>query len=201
MELYCGLARWQFKSVQEEIRLLPDSGKSHSEVFLANKNERIKQVFTWCETEYKEYELYWVECIEIVTDIKTNKKKEHRFVYITDVPVNKDNVQTVCFTGRMRWKIENEGFNEQKNNGYELEHDYSRASFLATKNYYQCLQIAHMINQFINLGQMVAGLKKVDPKLTIKHLWKLFYATFVVAEIKENELDELVKKRYQIRLA
>lgn len=189
------------KSVQEEVRLLPDSGKSRSEVFLANKNERIKQIFTWCETEYKEHELCWVECVETVTDIKTNNKKESRFVYITDVIANKDNIQAICFTGRMRWKIENEGFNEQKNHGYELEHNYSRASFLATKNYYQCLQIAHMINQFINLGQMVAELRKVNTKLTIKHLWKLFYATFIAAEIKQDELDELVKKRYQIRLA
>lgn len=41
--------------------------------------------------------------------------------------------------GRLRWKIENEGFNIQKNLGYELEHKYSRVSFVALKNYYQIL--------------------------------------------------------------
>jgi hypothetical protein len=189
------------KSIQEEVRLLPDGGKSHLEVFLANKEERISQVFTWCKTEYRGYSLHWTECKEITTNIKTKQAKEKRFVYITDVPANKDNVQTICNTGRMRWKIENEGFNEQKNLGYEMEHNYSRASFLALKNYYQCLQIAHMINQFIVHSQVVVEQIKADPKLTIKHLWKLLWATFTVAEINEFELENLIKKKYQIRLA
>jgi hypothetical protein len=49
--------------------------------------------------------------------------------------------------GRIRWMIENEGFNTQKNLGYGLEHKYSRTSYQATKNYYQCLQIAHLTEQ------------------------------------------------------
>lgn len=56
----------------------------------------------------------------------------------------------------MRWKIENEGFNEQKNNGYELEHKYSEVSLRAAKNYYQCLQIACIINQLLVKGQSVS---------------------------------------------
>jgi len=41
----------------------------------------------------------------------------------------------VSQTGRLRQKIENEGFNDQKNQGYALEHKFSRVSFPAMKNY------------------------------------------------------------------
>ena len=53
----------------------------------------------------------------------------------------------VSQAGRLRWKIENEGFNNQKNNGYGLQHKFSRTNFNATKNYYQLMQMADTINQ------------------------------------------------------
>jgi hypothetical protein len=190
------------KSVQEEIRLLPGSGKSHSEIYQANKTKRIKQSYTWMNgIDYKGYLLNWIECKETVTDIKTSEITEKRFVHITDVVIDKNIAHLISFTGRMRWKIENEGFNSQKNLGYELEHDYSRVSFLAIKNYYQCLQIAHMINQLVILSKAIQEFFYEDSKLTIKHLWKLLHGMFTHIELQEDELYELVKKRYQIRLA
>ena len=48
--------------------------------------------------------------------------------------------------GRMRWKIENEGFNTQKRHGYSLEHLFSR-NYQALKNHYYLIQIGHMIAQ------------------------------------------------------
>jgi hypothetical protein len=37
-----------------------------------------------------------------------------------------DNKHQADQGGRIRWKIENEGFNAQKNGGYELEHGYTK---------------------------------------------------------------------------
>ena len=33
--------------------------------------------------------------------------------------------------------------------GYTLKHKVSRVSLIAAKNYYQCIQIAHLINQLL----------------------------------------------------
>ena len=48
--------------------------------------------------------------------------------------------------GRQRWKIENQGFNTQKNNGYNIEHGYGVKGH-AWENYYLIAQIAHVIAQ------------------------------------------------------
>src|SRR5665811_1971093 len=89
----------------------------------------------------------WVECNETVVNIKDKTTKIQRFTYITNVTQNQQNIVQTADSGRLRWKIENEGFNSQKNLGYELEHKFSRVSFIAMQNYYQLLQIAHIINQ------------------------------------------------------
>jgi hypothetical protein len=75
-------------------------------------------------------------------------------------------------SGRLRWKIENEGFNSQKNQGYALEHKHSRKSFIAMRNYYQLLQIAHMINQLVERSNDVVNILREHSKQTIVDLWK-----------------------------
>ena len=63
-----------------------------------------------------------------VVVIKIEKK---HFVHITDLPLNKENIAASSNTGRLRWKIENEGFNTLKNGGYGLEHKWARKSYQA----------------------------------------------------------------------
>lgn len=46
------------------------------------------------------------------------------FTWVTDLPLNKNNVQIIAQIGRSRWKIENETFNTLKNQGYNFEHNY-----------------------------------------------------------------------------
>ena len=75
-------------------------------------------------------------------NIKSGKTSETRFVHLSNLKLDDATSVSVSDEGRLRWKIENEGFNTQKNGGYGLEHKYSRTSFNAMKNYYQCLQIA-----------------------------------------------------------
>ena len=53
----------------------------------------------------------------------------------------------------MRWKIENEGFNAQKNGGFELEHAYSQDE-MAAKVFYYLLQIAHILFQLVEKGSL-----------------------------------------------
>jgi len=53
----------------------------------------------------------------------------------------------------LRWKIENEGFNAQKNGGFELEHAYSQDE-TAAKVFYYLLQIAHILFQLVEKGSL-----------------------------------------------
>jgi len=89
--------------------------------------------------------------------------------------------------------------NTQKNNGYALGHLFSRASSTSYKNWYQCLQIAHIINQLTEHSQAVTNLLNNDNKLTIKHLWKLLNAMLIM-QLIENEPSGKADKRCQIRL-
>ena len=78
-----------------------------------------------------------------------------RFVWATSLPIDQDRAPYIAGRGgRLRWKIENEGFNEQKNGGYELEHAYS-TNGTAAKNYYVLLQIAQLIEQLVRMGSLL----------------------------------------------
>lgn len=84
-----------------------------------------------------------------------------RHVHLTDIKITSANVLAVSQQGRLRWKIENEGFNTQKNGGYALGHKYARKDFNAMKNYYLLMQIGHMISQLIEKLQVAQkGLKQ-----------------------------------------
>lgn len=98
-----------------------------------------------------DYKGHMVNLIELVENKEKRKKRkgereEKDFLFITNLPVTKKNVATTAERGRLRWKIENEGFNTQKNYGYCLEHMYSR-QYQGMKNHYYLIQIGHMIAQ------------------------------------------------------
>jgi len=84
---------------------------------------------------------------------------------------NKDNVREIASGGRLRWKIENEGFNTQKHGDYQLEHKFCRKSYNGLKNYYSLLQIAHAIIQLIEKGELIASIRKIRPKESLHSLW------------------------------
>ena len=74
------------------------------------------------------------------------KKRQIRFQWITNIEVTKRNSEEMIIAGRGRWKIENEGFNNQKNGLYRIEHLNSRNGN-AMKNHYLFTQIADILMQ------------------------------------------------------
>ncbi len=83
-----------------------------------------------------------IECLETKPDAD-RQPQTTRFKWVTNFNVTDKRVITLANEGgRLRWKIENEGFNVQKNGGYALEHAYSRDA-TASKVFYLLLQIAH----------------------------------------------------------
>lgn len=126
--------------------------------------------------------------------------KLQRFVHLSDLPIDANTCAGVSDSGRLRQKIENEGFNTQKNHGYNLEHKFSRVSFSAMQIYYQCQQIAHIINQFTEFSTAIAAILKTNTKITVRYLWKRMLSFMPEAVMEKTEMDNLLKRRFQIRL-
>ena len=80
-----------------------------------------------------------------------DKKKGTEFMYMTDLPITDKNIKETIYLGRQRWKIENEGFNTQKNGTFDIGHLYSKDS-TAIKVHYLMIQIAHIIRQLLEKG-------------------------------------------------
>jgi hypothetical protein len=100
---------------------------------------------------------YHSHSLNVVEYIKSDLP--YPFVFITDLSISARNCEQLVRDGRRRWKIENEGFNAQKNEGYELGHLFCRDS-TAMKNHYLCIQIGHMIYQlYVNAPDIFRELK------------------------------------------
>jgi hypothetical protein len=149
------------------------------------------------DLDYCGHRLQWLECLETVTHLKSGKQTTTRFVHLTNLEVTTATVVRLSATGRLRWKIENEGFNTQKNLGYALQHKYARVSWQAAKNYYQCLQIGHLINQLMVLSTTFAPLWQ--GKTTLRHLWLTMIAFLLYGRLSRSTLDALTQRRFQVR--
>jgi len=168
-----------------------------TDVHVAGK-KRIEEFYSWANNlNYKSYKINWLECWETVTSQETEAPKISRFVHLTDLAIETGNITLLSHNGRMRWKIENEGFNEQKNSGFEMSHKYSRVNYLAMKNYYQCLQIAHLLTQLMTLNNRFKAC--LQGKITRKHLWVLMIASLLFEKLCLKKLKQYTEKKIQIR--
>jgi hypothetical protein len=191
----CEKNNWQFmitlkdgnlKSFQEETALLKSTAHRQC-VFRADKTSKTTLEYAYLnDIEYSGRYFSWVECMETSISVKGNATVKQRFVYITNVQQNAQNIVESADSGRLRWKVENEGFNSQKNQGYCLEHKLSRTSYPATQNYYLLMQIAHMINQLVERTSLVSGLLMEHSKQTIVDLWKKLLACLTLIHIQDG---------------
>jgi hypothetical protein len=93
-----------------------------------------------------------------------------RFAWVTPLKLSARTVEEVATKGgRQRWHVENEGFNRQKNGGFNLEHVYGKNPE-TLKAYYYFLQIAHMILQVLEAGSLLRHLAALYEQTP----WKLF---------------------------
>ena len=77
---------------------------------------------------------------------KEGKIQTVRFQWISSLELTNRNLEEMILAGRGRWKIENEGFNNQKNGLYRIEHLNSKNSN-AMKNHYLLTQISDILMQ------------------------------------------------------
>ena len=191
----CAKNDWKFiftlkdgnlKTFQTEVELLRTTSSNKS-VCRADRIKRTNLESAFLnDIEYSGRYFSWVECTETIFNIKGTVISGQKFSYITNVPQSLENVIETVDNGRLRWKIENEGFNSQKNLGYALEHKFSRKSFIAMQNYYHLMQIAHMINQLVESCNQVVDILKEHSKQTIVDLWKKMMAYLTIFQCEDN---------------
>jgi len=107
---------------------------------------------------------------------------KYPFWFITDYPITKDSCKGIAQYGRLRWKIENQGFKRQKRHGYCLTHMFSR-NFTAMKVHYFLIQIAHGISQ---LWEHSIDMKTLD--YSIKELHEELRTTFKTSTLTSEDI-------------
>ncbi len=190
-------------SVNEEFEALSKLQPENRLVWHTGKQTQIKQAFRWVEdiayvdSEKKDHPLSVIECLETKPD-KQGQKKTTKFKWVTNSHVSSRSVTILSNdAGRMRWKIENEGFNVQKTGGYELEHAYSNHP-ISAKVFYLLLQIAHLLAQLLYKGNL---LKRDFPKGvgSAKNLAFRLLEAWRNARMTKADISAALRIRFQIR--
>ena len=138
--------------------------------------------------QYQDHKLNIAECEQ------SNLK--YPFAFITNFPLSKRNCEQLVSAGRSRWKIENEGFNEQKNHGLGLKHMFSE-NYNAMKNHYFLIQIGHMIAQLFEAGiRCLAALSKI-PAVQIFMDLKETFRTTILTDTDLDSINQNIRYRLQ----
>ncbi|RLI52580.1 MAG: hypothetical protein DRP09_17630 [Candidatus Thorarchaeota archaeon] len=131
------------------------------------KNNNVIQNYSWVNCiSYRGPVFDVLECNESKINSK-GEREDTRFLWATNFLISGSNCKKIAKGARLRWKIENEGFNIQKNRGFNLEHPYSQDE-TSMKNLYILLQIAYIISQLIEKGNLLKDkIQKVFGSVTM----------------------------------
>lgn len=145
----------RIKSIATEFQTLKEMEQSH----VLRENEA-----RMCWVNDLTYNKRTVNLLE--GEVATEKRQSKQFVFITDLRITERNAARLTAAGRSRWKIENEGFNHQKNIRYYIEHANSH-DYTAMKNHYLLTQIADMIMQLFKRGiKIIKQFKKTAKEIS-----------------------------------
>jgi hypothetical protein len=189
-------------SVQQEFAALTKLAPENHLCFHTGRQAEIHQDFRWAndiayvDSDRREHTVSVLECLE--TKPQDGQPVTTRFKWISNFNVTGKTVLSLANEGgRLRWKIENEGFNIQKNGGFRLEHAYSQNA-TAAKVFYFLLQIAHLLVQLVEHGSLfrrafpngVGSAKNIA--LRLLEAWRNLRVT-------ATALAQLLAGRFQIR--
>ncbi len=133
-----------------------ETGTSHNNYFLVK------------DYHYNQYKFNIVRFLE-----KRIAHDDRTFTYITNLQVDDNNIKEIIVMGRKRWKIENEGFNNQKNILFDITHMCS-LDYNAMQAHYLFVQFAHTIRQLLDLGSyFVFGFQNKIKEISSSILYEL----------------------------
>jgi hypothetical protein len=141
----------------------------------------------------KDLEVWYLKGEKYTISTKPEVEDQYtKFVFMTSLKVEAATVKALFDAGRLRWKIENEGFNEQKNGTLKMHHKMNRNDLYAMKNFYTCLQIAHLIMQLITKAKDSVAHKYG----TIRMIWTDFCA---LLRLLKEYTPIALKPKYNLR--
>lgn len=149
---------------------------------LKYENEVSKEnYFVSTKLEYKNHKLSAARYQEI------QDEKLVIFNYITNLEITNSNIEDIVKLGRSRWKIENEGFREQKNGTFKISHLCSRNEN-AIKIHYYLIQIAHIIRQLFDKGSKALKDMRLKTKKEASQFIKTcFNSKLIISSLNESE--------------
>ena len=152
-----------------------------------------KNIRYWNEVKYGEVQRE--KRANVLKFYENKKDKVTEFMWITSILITEKNKETLVYFGRQRWKIENEGFNMQKNGTFDIEHIYSK-NYNAMKAHYFFIQFAHTIRQLLE-----KGLKYVrELKRSIKEVSAMIM-TALTQKITNLTTQNKIQLRFDIKLS
>ena len=152
-----------------------------------------KNIRYWNEVKYGEVQRE--KRANVLKFYENKKDKVTEFMWITSILITEKNKETLVYFGRQRWKIENEGFNMQKNGTFDIEHIYSK-NYNAMKAHYFFIQFAHTIRQLLE-----KGLKYVrELKMSIKEASAMIM-TALTQKITNLTTQNKIQLRFDIKLS
>lgn len=179
----CRNNKWEYilRLKEERLKLLGEEIKG------LEKAENEDTIKYWNGLKYGE-----VRIQKQANVLKYYAKKEDEtieFLWMTSFEITEKNKKEIVHFGRQRWKIENEGFNIQKNGTFNIEHIYSM-NYNAMKAHYFFIQFAHTIRQLLEKGMKYI----IELKMSIKEV----SATLTQA-LTQNTTNLTVHKKIQLR--
>ena len=149
-----------------------DSGSYHKNYYIVK------------DYHYNKYKFNIIRFIEYNQNID-NKT----FTFITNLVVTDNNIKTLISMGRRRWKIENNGFNNQKNILFNISHMCS-LDYNAMKAHYLFIQFAHTIRQLLDFGS----------NLVLSFEGKLKEISFaILSELTSSHVNVYLNHNFQLR--
>jgi hypothetical protein len=154
---------------QEFQALLKLSPKQELTTTLPDKTRR---VYRWVEQlPYLDSEKRCWTLGAILCEETSPTGQKTTFAWLTNLAVNRDSVIAIADqVGRLRQKIENEGFNVQKNSGLNLEHVFSQ-NWDHAKAYYYLLQLGHLLMQLLHHNSLHRALAIEYGHKSVLALW------------------------------
>jgi hypothetical protein len=149
---------------QRLLPLCPENTLEHVTAAGARQLYRWAHDLSYRDDQGREWTFHALQCQETIDGQTTT------FAWITPLTINaRTVVQLATQGGRQRWHTENQGFNRQKNGGFNLEHVYGKNPE-TLKAYYYLLQIAHMILQVLEASSLLRQLAQAYQRTP----WQLF---------------------------
>ncbi len=119
-------------------------------------------------------------------EIRPDGRQQH-FSWVTDFPLDQQNVAKIMRGGRARWKIENETFNTLKNQGYQFEHNFGHGHQNLSVVFAMLMMLAFLVDQTQQLCCPVFqdAWKEMGSKRMLWERMRSFFHEYIVSSMQE----------------